>query len=346
MSYPLLFAVGYLSKIIGILVASFIATIHAKNVHSDILTVERASISHRKYIPTINIPYKIIAVCVLASAYCFISNMVMSTLSAHSFMFSACRFVAIWGTWHYNYAKMFMYLVFLIRLYVVYNETAHRYNENVLFGMCVFVVCLSTTINVLLTFDIKPSVSHTSGQIIPDAVSCSADLSFYLIPLIALYDLGISIVTAVLFIVPLKRSIKTLHGSGVQINPTVANKLNVLIEVGRKNAILAGTAACTTFILMSLVGMGLSFISSVDFVVNIVCMVLMTPYYPDARYYEKICCGVIQCSKVCCCCFCGRGITGETLRNMSPSVRSNSKTTASNAINASSMDENTKTVTV
>eukprot|EP01083_Nonionella_stella_P039108 106364_1 len=329
---------SYFSKIIGIIIATLIAIVHTKNVHSDLFTVERASTSHRKYIPTINIPYKIMAVCVLASIYCYISNMIMSTLSHHGFMSSSCGLVVIWATWHYNYAKMFMYLVFLLRLYVVYHDTAHRCNEKVLFVLCIFVVCLSTTINLLVTFDAKSIATIRTDQIIADAVSCSADLSVYIAALIGLYDLGISIVTAVLFVIPLKKSFRTLHQSGVQINPVVANKLNVLIEVGRKNAILAGTAAFTTFILMAAVGIGYSFFSAIDFVVNIVCMVLMTPYYPDSQFYEKICCGVIQCTKVCCCCCCGKGITGETLRHMSPSVASSSKTIIS--------DENTVTVAV
>eukprot|EP01083_Nonionella_stella_P039107 106363_1 len=327
---------SYLGNMIGITIAGLIAVVHTKNVYSDLFTVERASISHRKYIPIISTSYKLIAVFVLASIYCYISNMMISLLSHHGFMFSWCHFVLVWATWHYNYAKMFMYLVFLIRLYVVYNESIHRYNGKVLLAMCIFVVCLSTTINCLVTFDAKPVPGYEGDPLIQDAAYCSFEMSLYLIPLIGLYDLGMSIVTAVLFIIPLKRSMKALHAS---VNSVVAKTLNVIIDVGRKNAILAGTAALTTFILMSLVGVGYSFISSIDFVVNIVCMVLMTPYYP--RYYDRICCGVIQCTKVCCCCCCGRGITGETLSHMSPSVSEKSQNTENSANTF-----NTVTVTV
>merc|ERR1712130_87490 len=66
----------------------------------------------------------------------------------------------------------------------------------------------------------------------------------------------------------------------------------------------------STFILMSMVGAGYTFIAPIDF---------MTPYYADNIYYDRLCCGVIKCTQICCCC-CYERVNDKEFRMKSVSV--------------------------
>eukprot|EP01084_Bolivina_argentea_P174535 302323_1 len=284
-------------SIIGLIIAIF----HSRNVFLDLFTDNRTSISHRKSLPLITWTYKAISFCIVFSLYFFVINMIISELSNQRFMDNMCKFVAITVSLSYQLSKMFMYLVFIIRLHSVYNNTPYQYNGILLIMICVFIILISITINTLIIISVK--TFYYSSNRHHYIVSCGAEIDEYIIFLIALYELTLAIGSVIAFIVPLQNVVKSIQSA--ETNYALKLKLKRLRNVGRKNAILTWMATLSTLLLMAALATGYLIVAPFDYVINMICMVLMTPYYKDSYYYNKICCGIIKCSGCCCICFCG-----------------------------------------
>merc|ERR1719433_2275835 len=69
-----------------------------------------------------------------------------------------------------------------------------------------------------------------------------------------------------------------------------------MIYVGVKMMIVTSVCVFTTVLTLSLLTSGyVGYMCAVDVVVNCVCLVLMTGYYPDFIYYERLCCLCLRC---------------------------------------------------
>merc|ERR1712110_1255860 len=91
-----------------------------------------------------------------------------------------------------------------------------------------------------------------------------------------------------------------------------AGKTLKLLKVGRKNAILTTTAMNSTISLFILfAASNTTAILPFDFIMNMTCLILMTPYYGH-KYYTTLCCPMISCTKHCCPCCCWR--VGKTTK--------------------------------
>ena len=156
---------------IGVIVGSIITIIHTKNVFIDLFTTDRASIPS-KHKPKKSTTYKFTAWCLLVCLYAFLYNMIWSgisnviTTNDHS---SFCYMMTLNATNSYQLAKMFMYLVFIIRLYAVYDTTEYRfisllvllythrimyrYNPKILLTLCILIVSVSLVLMTLITLN-------------------------------------------------------------------------------------------------------------------------------------------------------------------------------------------------
>merc|ERR1712087_893499 len=72
-----------------------------------------------------------------------------------------------------------------------------------------------------------------------------------------------------------------------------------MIYVGVKLMIVTSVCVTTTVLTLSLLTSGLvGYMCAVDVVVNCVCLALMTGYYPDPEYYERLCFACLLCCPV------------------------------------------------
>ena len=281
--------------ITALLMAIPIAFIHSKNVYIDL---------HNKTpTNTITITYKLLQYTMLCSLYCYIWTILCYILSVRPQLMNHCQSIILNMTWSYLLSKMFMYLTFIIRLYAVYNNPIFHYNHKTLKIICLIILTCTFSIAILVTLTSKPYPYFGTNDYI---AYCHGDIQPIAAALTGLYDICLSIGSMIAFINPLRKVIKSLTQStngtdGVSMKSDV----NKLMRAGMKYAILTSIATMSSLLLMVKIALGDGSGAPLDFVVNMVCMVLMTKYYNDKRVYERLCCGAIKCSYCCLGCCCG-----------------------------------------
>ena len=202
----------------------------------------------------------------------------------------------------YLVAKISMYLSFIIRLSMVYNNSFYEYNSTILRIICVCIIIygLGCCAGMVLFATPYHPYQHPTKQYIS---FCQTGGNLWLGALIVLYDMSCCIGSMIAFINPLRKLIKTILMRNT--SQEQCRNLTPLIKIGNKYAILTSVAAISTFMTIMVAALGSHFIAPLDFIANMICMILMTNYYNEGRYYERLCCGIIKCSKPCSSCCCG-----------------------------------------
>ena len=197
------------------------------------------------------------------------------------------------GTWTHSWttSKGATYCIFLLRLHMVFGETAYGYNKWIIYTLL--------TINLISCFTL-PILSHifaSEHTLVLDEDEFPnpcfiAQLRFIYYWYLS-WDMSMSAICLTLFIAPLTRSLRAVTKSVRDIDD--AKKMSKkMIYVGVKLTILTAVASTSTmFSLCLLLIRKWQFVYPFDFVVNATCVMLMTQYYPDSEYYEKICCGCL-----------------------------------------------------
>ena len=183
---------------------------------------------------------------------------------------------------------------------MVYDNPIYRYNFTILKLMCLFIIFCGLLLCLGFALTITPYApyQHPTKKYIS---FCESGLSLWLGALIGLYDVICCIGSMIAFINPLRKLIKSILMT--ETTEEQRNDLRPLIKTGVKYAILTSATAISTFIMLLVSSLGCVWFGALDFVINMICMVLMTSYYNEARYYERLCFPVIKCSK-CCAWFC------------------------------------------
>eukprot|EP01084_Bolivina_argentea_P300725 518626_1 len=196
-----------------------------------------------------------------------------------------CEITGRAGPSCYFIAKMFMYLVFIYRLYIVYSDSAFAYNNKILLILLLFVVIYTIFIVIinLLTLEIGISYELNNGRV------CNAYGAPAVLMTTAFFDTMISALCCYLFIKPLM--ILNNH----EINKHSTRMYKMIL----KYVVLTFVAVTTTFLLLGLMTMSkISSLLAIDIVINCICIALFNKYYH--YYYKGICCGAIKlCNTVC-----------------------------------------------
>lgn len=103
-------------------------------------------------------------------------------------------------------------------------------------------------------------------------------------------DLGVTVGFLCAFLIPLKKLFKSA-------GPQQTSKLNKIVYAATKTTILTATSTISSLIFPSITaGTGVGLFSGIDLIINPLCMILMTPYYPDNLLYHPLFC---ICIKLC-----------------------------------------------
>ena len=108
----------------------------------------------------------------------------------------------------------------------------------------------------------------------------------------AVFDFVMTIVNLIMFIRPLRMLLRDVHK--MEKKKSIATER--LISTARKFTILTAiTTISTCIFLVGLIATDIESLAGVDMILNTVCMLLFTPYYPDKHYYFKWCKCCIKC---------------------------------------------------
>eukprot|EP01084_Bolivina_argentea_P175984 304620_1 len=190
----------------------------------------------------------------------------------------------------YYLAKMFMYLVFTYRLYIVYSDSAFAYNNKVL--LIVAIIIILYTFGIIsangMTLDVQKLYNVNQQRL------CIAFANPLVLFMTILMDAIISVLCCYLFIRPL------LILKKVNDNDDATNKHSqAMYHVILKYLILTFITVITTFlILILMVLLEFTALLTVDIIINSGCILLFNKFYD--YYYKIICCAAIQiCNKLC-----------------------------------------------
>ena len=203
-------------------------------------------------------------------------------------------------------AKFFMWLLFIVRLDMIFGNSSHGYKKRTLSCIGIIATLMSLFIIVLSILVFGVGIEGGPNQVyyfhdynktkngkLTFPASCDeawkgfwwlVDAGSYLI-----FDLIMNIVYCSLFVIPLRKINKSLD---------ISNQSSKIIGIARKVTILTVTLCISSIISFFANPIGLQSIWTIDLVVNILCLILMTPYYNDIYWYNRLCkCCILCCDK-------------------------------------------------
>ena len=284
--------VGHFAFGTGTIIGIIIVSMHSKNVYLDMVHT-RKNMQKRT-------EYTLLSLIILCSLFSYVITMMISILFWIPQFIPFCHVFAIIATWSYGLSKTFMYLAIIIRLHLVYSNPIYHYNLTLLKIVSVLVVIFGFLLAIFSNFTTKTDAFHGTKSYIK---GCKLITNPFVNILTAAKDMILCIGSIIAFLYPLRKIIKSILNN-TNISNEQRNKLNELIQTGNKYVILTMIATLSTFMLMVIVKMGYALFAGIDFITNMICLMLMTPYYNDKVYYERICCGAIRLSNWCLvCCY-------------------------------------------
>eukprot|EP01084_Bolivina_argentea_P300723 518622_1 len=189
-----------------------------------------------------------------------------------------CEITGRAGPSCYFIAKMFMYLVFIYRIYFVYSNSYFHYNTKVL-------IILSIIVILCTTFEIIMTGVTTNGKImvVNNYSSCIALIPYGLAIFAALFDLTISGICLFLFIRPLLLVSKQQNDKETKIE---------LKGVVLKYTTLSIVAILSTFIVLIVMAIfDMTGVAAIDVCCNCLCIMFFNTRYDQS--FKTLCCGAI-----------------------------------------------------
>jgi len=138
-------------------------------------------------------------------------------------------------------------------------------------------------------------------------------------------DFSMNILCVIAFVIPLYKVLRSVRGSTTMSYDMTLN----MKHVGIKVTLLTLVSCLTTLIgliLYTLFTFGHVF--PYDWAINSVCLILMTPYYPDHKYYHRLCGLCIKC------CF-------RIYKNVALQLKQQQSTNSATTTNAATIDTTT-----
>eukprot|EP01084_Bolivina_argentea_P223801 378592_1 len=278
----------------GSIILILLCIVHGINVISDLCTKQRKAVQFRQEMPSLSHSYIATAsfavLIITLFAFCVI---IQSILIWNPFLFH-CQYPAIILGELWLSAKQFMYLLFLLRLYKIYGDSQYSYNVNHL----IIIAVLSVVWNAIncVNGSIFVDIEVTRYDNVSFAIHCQIHWPLWHLLSCGILDVTMSIIFLFAFIQPLISVIKLQISS----DQMVEIQSNGLMNIGRKAFILTSITSLTTlFMLITVLFTASVSLSSIDCVVNCICIMLMSPYYSDKKYYQSLCCLPIKCINKC-----------------------------------------------
>eukprot|EP01083_Nonionella_stella_P168630 569879_1 len=282
--------------------------IHWYKVILDLCTSERRSVKHRSVAPKLTKNYKFVSYLTLVVLSFYTLSAIGFSLEMASYAWSlqVCMNLNNAGGWCLVLGKSFMYLLFMYRLHSCYENSIFVYSKriivtigwfNVAFGIALESFTTYMTHKYWLFFADNDSFPNPCFPIVNNwnvRYLISPVTRTFLISVphkeflyILIWDFIMNVLSLFLFIHPLYKTLKTMDVDGSSIIT------KSMLSIAVKYTLLASFACSSTSFLWICVSWILPtgyWIVAFDCVFNSICIMLMTPYYHDRIYYERVCC--------------------------------------------------------
>eukprot|EP01084_Bolivina_argentea_P277488 473742_1 len=302
-----------ITSLITCILCTLMSVIHGRKLYQDLFTDDRKSISHRRNYQNgkpqkITSEYKKVAYLTYASV---ITITIAVTCGAIQYNFSkdGCKamfVLEIGDKFFYFSSKCMLYLVFIVRLHQLYGRfPSYGYKPNTLKVIGIIIILVSIILFIIMEiFTVNFQLYHddidTAWPYFCQTLFRKPYINI-MGALMALTDLVSCIGAMYFYIKPLNRIVKACE-SKENRDPKITNYLIKTKYMGYKYKVLVCVCAITTLLWIMLFVVGVSWfgtiVAQVDFVINPLCLILMTEYYPSDIYYEKLCYICIRCCDV------------------------------------------------
>jgi len=298
-TYDIIRMIGYFIPM-SILVVFSVG--HSYNIYHDLFTTARKSVDHRNVNPPITPLYRAKAYCILLSMMGYIVWMASVMAAAGAFEFTAFMTLFFVSSIGFFVAKSSQYAVFMMRLHHTYGQTKFAYPRWVLMAIAMWGFLGTISLPIVLFVHWLPSDPDVDDILMDDKDRPDIDMPPLYIAPYALTEFGIQIAVFIMFLVPLKKTIndlRTYENDGT-LNVAGRQKAKVIF-VSSKVFVLAATASVSSVLAFFLLAAGVNdLVFCVDAVVNVICLMLLSPYYcgpkgNEHRLYRVICRPMIFC---------------------------------------------------
>eukprot|EP01084_Bolivina_argentea_P274373 467652_1 len=289
------------------IVSLVITATHSVKVYQDLFTTERKSLDHRRSKPVIDVSYKKATYLTLTTAILYTILLLCNAIQYN--LSKDCMLALIFIGWiAYFYSKAGLYLIYVLRLHQVYGLSAYGYKPTTLVSIAgfIFVFCTAMYIyaQVLMVTASYNTIYDDTDNVFPyycTLVVTQQPHQMIVGGLITLFDFVFGIGAIVFFIIPLNKVIYAASGGNrlPSEDPAVEKRRTKMLYSGYKYKILVICASATTLAAVACYAAGLESVALIllqlDNVINPICLLMMTSYYPSNIFYERLCCLCILC---------------------------------------------------
>ena len=235
--------------------------------------------------------YNSLIICSLLSILLFTSTNILNIIWMWNWPFIEDKLeqqlIVEWlikiGTIAWFSAKQAMYYLFLFRLHTSYKTSFFAYNVKylIIIGIISTITVIINIVNVIIFFQVKGF--YYDEYVF--AVHFNSHYPFWVIMLAGGPDAIISMLFIYLFIKPLKTVIANIGRTS-----ETEDGITEIYNAGIKALVLTTMCITTTLILsLTILFTNTLIILPIDSVINCICIMMMTPYYSEQRYYQRLC---------------------------------------------------------
>eukprot|EP01084_Bolivina_argentea_P019349 35984_1 len=292
----IVYAVSYFTSAI---LLAIILIVQCKKVYEDLIAKGRKSISYLRFPPPLTPEYKRLAIATVLALLCsFFATAVQATMQTN-YTAEQCKIAFFISSTPWTIGKGLIYIVYLLRLdylYTGYGATT---------GSPRWMIYTVVLINFVMIAFVSISVYATASDLhIRDDNDETPNYCFpvpsLFVPIsIVAWDFVLNVICWIMFVVSLKKTLDhAKEHKGSILNETRESKMKYVVY---KYTILVAGAVVVTLvsILLSVLSRGFAFLVPLDAVWNAVIICLMSDYYPNNIYYERLCCCVLRCLRCC-----------------------------------------------
>ena len=261
--------------------------IHSIKLYSDLCTITRSSTRWRKNTTDISPSYKLMNSLAYLTLTGFVLTAISLAISQYKIFKDYCRQIIVMVSIFYVTAKLFMYLLFLVKLYLVYKGSAFRYKSQYL--ILIGIICIIVHVINIILFILYNGINITFYENMPFAMHCNSYYPLSVLLIGGSFDSFMSIYFVYSFVAPIRQIIvkNSDNGSGSASLYHIAIKAIILALVAISSKVLMLTFLFFTNSLL---------LGPIDVIINFICVLFMTPYYKE-KYYTNICCLFIKMSQ-------------------------------------------------
>eukprot|EP01084_Bolivina_argentea_P007768 14578_1 len=280
-----IFYFGFATVILIILI------IHSFKTFQDICTKGRKSVIKRRKPPKLTPYYKFMNIGTCISIGFAALSVGSSAYSWFAFTDISCDIEKTIVLVSMQAQKTWMYLVFLTRLYTIYQRSAYAYSTKAIIICYVIIILYGILVMIIIGILTDSFVYKYGDPAYPNWCGPGEGLFIIAGSMIYIQDTTVTVAFLCAFLIPLRKILKAVG---------VSSETQKIVYAAQKTTILTATSTISSLVFPGITaGTGVGLFSGVDLIINPICMILMTAYYPDDLLYKRLCCMCIGCCNKC-----------------------------------------------